>query len=141
VQAKIHPGARIAVAVGSRGIANIATIVQTAVTTLRRYGAEPFIVPAMGSHGGATPEGQRSLLESLGVTTEAMGAPIVSSLAVDQLGTLANGLPVHIDREAHNLPMASLSSIASNLIPILPPLLKVAWPRCWPLAWASTPEP
>jgi hypothetical protein len=102
VQAKIQPGARIAVAVGSRGIANIAAIVQTAVTTLRRYGAKPFIVPAMGSHGGATPEGQRSLLESLGVTAEAMGAPIVSSLAVDQLGTLANGLPVHIDREAHN---------------------------------------
>ncbi len=102
VQAKIPSGARIAVAVGSRGIANIATIVQAAVATLRRYGAEPFIVPAMGSHGGATPEGQRAVLETLGVTEEAMGAPVISSLVVDQLGTLPNGLPVHIDREAHN---------------------------------------
>ena len=98
---KVVPGARIAIAVGSRGIANIALIVRTVVSVLRRHGAEPFIVPAMGSHGGATPEGQLEVLTSLGVTQESVGAPIVSSLDVDQLGTLPNGLPVYIDRAAH----------------------------------------
>lgn len=98
---KMRPGARIAIAVGSRGIANIALIVQTLVAALKRQGAEPFIVPAMGSHGGATPEGQHEVLTSLGVTQEYIGAPIVSSLDVDQLGELPNGLPVYIDRAAH----------------------------------------
>lgn len=98
---KMRPGARIAIAVGSRGIANIALIVQTLVAILKRQGAEPFIVPAMGSHGGATPEGQLEVLTSLGVTSEYVGAPTVSSLDVDQLGELPNGLPVYIDRAAH----------------------------------------
>src|SRR5207244_13297045 len=60
-----------------------------------------FIVPAMGSHGGATTEGQREVLSSLGVTEEYVNAPIISSLEVDKLGTLPNGLPVHIDRTAN----------------------------------------
>jgi hypothetical protein len=98
---KIRPGARIAIAVGSRGIAEIASIVRTLVAALHRYGAEPFIVPAMGSHGGAIPEGQLEVLSSLGVTEEFVDAPIVSSLEVDILGTLPNGLPVHIDRAAN----------------------------------------
>ncbi|HZO74590.1 MAG TPA: lactate racemase domain-containing protein [Ktedonobacteraceae bacterium] len=97
----IHSGARIAIAVGSRGIADIALIVRALVATLRHYGAEPFIVPAMGSHGGATAEGQRMILESLGVTETFVGAPIISSLDVDVLGTLSNGMPIHIDRMAH----------------------------------------
>jgi Lactate racemase N-terminal domain len=101
VAAQITPGARIAVAVGSRGIANIALIVRTLVTKLRGYGAEPFIVPAMGSHGGATAEGQVEVLTSLGVTPEYIGAPIISSFEVDQLGVLSNGLPVYIDRAAN----------------------------------------
>ncbi|GAC1479910.1 MAG: lactate racemase domain-containing protein [Ktedonobacteraceae bacterium] len=99
---KIAPGARIAIAVGSRGIANIALIVQTLVAALKRRGARPFIVPAMGSHGGATPEGQIEVLSSLGVTQEYVGAPIISSLDVDPLGSLPSGLPVYIDRAAHN---------------------------------------
>jgi hypothetical protein len=98
---KIQPGARIAIAVGSRGVAEIAKIVRTLVATLRRYGAEPFIVPAMGSHGGATPEGQREVLSSLGVTEEYIEAPILSSLEVDMLGKLPDGLPVYIDRAAN----------------------------------------
>lgn len=98
---KLQPGARIALAVGSRGIADIAPIVRATVAALRRYGAEPFIIPAMGSHGGATAEGQHEVLSSLGVTEEYSGAPIISSLDVDQLGTLSNGLPIYIDRAAH----------------------------------------
>jgi hypothetical protein len=98
---ELPSGARIAIAVGSRGIANIDTIVRTLVAALRSHGADPFIVPAMGSHGGATAEGQRAVLTSLGVTEANVGAPIISSLDVDQLGELACGLPVYIDRVAH----------------------------------------
>ncbi len=101
IAAQITPDARIAIAVGSRGIANIALIIRTLVARLRDYGADPFIVPAMGSHGGATAEGQVEVLTSLGVTQEYIGAPIVSSFEVDQLGTLSNGLPVYIDRAAN----------------------------------------
>lgn len=101
LKTKITPGARIAIAIGSRGIANIALITRTLVAAFKRYGAQPFVVPAMGSHGGATAEGQRSVLESLGVTEAYIEAPIVSSLDVDQLGSLPNGLPVYLDRAAH----------------------------------------
>jgi Lactate racemase N-terminal domain len=99
-EAKIQPGARIAITVGSRGIAEIASIVRALVARLRDYGAVPFIIPAMGSHGRATPEGQQEVLTSLGVTEEFVAAPIISSLDVDVLGTLPNGMPVHIDRAA-----------------------------------------
>ncbi|QBD77831.1 DUF2088 domain-containing protein [Ktedonosporobacter rubrisoli] len=98
---KIRPGARIAIATGSRGIANIAEIIRTLVVTLRRYGADPFVIPAMGSHGGATAEGQRAVLASLDITEASVGAPIISSLEVDVLGKLPAGLPVYIDRVAH----------------------------------------
>ncbi len=101
VAALIRPGARIAIAVGSRGIADISITVRALVATLRRYGAEPLIIPAMGSHGGGTAEGQREVLESLGVTEAFVGAPIISSLDVDVLGTLPNGMPMHIDRVAN----------------------------------------
>ncbi len=101
VATQITPGARIAIGVGSRGIANIALIIRELVATLRHYRATPFIFPAMGSHGGATPEGQIEMLTSLGVTEEYIGAPVVSSLEVDQLGSLPNGLPIYIDRAAH----------------------------------------
>jgi hypothetical protein len=101
VAEQIQPGQRIAIAVGSRGVAEIATIVRSLVAALRGYGAAPFIVPAMGSHGGATAEGQQEVLHSLGVTEAYVGAPIISSLEVDVLGTLPNGLPVHIDRTAN----------------------------------------
>ena len=101
VATRITPGTRIAIGVGSRGVANIALIIRTLVTTLRGYGADPFVFPAMGSHGGATSEGQLEVLTSLGVTEEYIGAPIISSLEVDQLGSLPNGLPIYIDRAAH----------------------------------------
>jgi len=87
-------GKRIAVAVGSRGIAEIGTIVRTLVGWLRAQGAAPFIVPAMGSHGGATPEGQRELLRGYGIEERLVGAPVVSSLEVVELENdgLANRL-------------------------------------------------
>ena len=101
VATRITPGARIAIGVGSRGVANISLIIRTLVSSLRSYGAVPFVFPAMGSHGGATPAGQVEVLTSLGVTEAYIGAPIVSSLEVDQLGSLPNGLPVYIDRAAN----------------------------------------
>jgi len=97
---KIRKGHRIAVTAGSRGIANIADILATVVEEIRKAGAEPFLVPAMGSHGGATPEGQVEVLRSLGVTEERVGAPIMSSMEVDPVGELEGGVTVYLDRHA-----------------------------------------
>jgi hypothetical protein len=97
---QVRPGARIAITVGSRGIAEIAAIVRATVAEVRRRGGEPFIVPAMGSHGGATAAGQAEVLAGLGVTEESAGCPIVSSMEVVALGKLENGLTVFIDRQA-----------------------------------------
>ena len=96
----IKPGWSIAVTAGSRGIAHYAEILATVVEEVKRAGGEPFLVPAMGSHGGATPEGQLGVLRSLGITPETVGAPIRSSMEVDEVGRLGNGAPVYIDRNA-----------------------------------------
>ncbi len=96
----LRPGARVAVTVGSRGIHRIAEMVAAVVAEVQAAGASPFIVPAMGSHGGATAEGQRDLLAGYGITPEAVGAPVVSSMEVVQLGTTPGGLPVFCDRQA-----------------------------------------
>lgn len=98
---RVSGGMRIAVAVGSRGIANIAAIARATVTELKRRGAKPFIVPAMGSHGGATAEGQKQVLANLGVTEDSVGCPVVSSMEVVQVGQLDNGLPILFDRHAY----------------------------------------
>src|SRR5262245_34613898 len=87
LRAHIKPGARIAVGVGSRGISNLSTIVATVLENLRAVGAQPFIMPAMGSHGGATPDGQRAILSDYGITEPAMGVPIQASLETRQVGT------------------------------------------------------
>ncbi len=100
VRARIKPGSRIAVGVGSRGIAHLAEIVLAVLDNLRAAGAQPFIIPAMGSHGGATPEGQVEILASYGITEAAMGAPIRGSLEVRQVGTSEGGLPVFCSVEA-----------------------------------------
>jgi hypothetical protein len=97
---RLRPGARIAVTVGSRGIAQLPAIVGAAVATLRELGAEPFVVPAMGSHGGATAEGQREVLEGYGVTAAAVGAPILATMDVVEVGRTAAGVPVYTDRHA-----------------------------------------
>ncbi|MEW9671440.1 lactate racemase domain-containing protein [Ammoniphilus sp. 3BR4] len=97
---KVKPGMRIAITAGSRGIANIAEIVRATVNEFKKLEASPFIVPTMGSHGGATAEGQVEVLESLGITESFCGAPIVSSMEVVQVGETKDGMPVHIDRNA-----------------------------------------
>ena len=85
---RVFPGMRIAVAAGSRGISNYAVIVGEAVRQLQQMGAKVFIVPAMGSHGGATAKGQREVLAGYGITEETMGVPICSSMEAVILGQL-----------------------------------------------------
>lgn len=97
---RLKPGAAVAVGVGSRGIANIAVIVREVLEGLRARGCRPFIVPAMGSHGGATAEGQAGILASYGITEDAMGAPVKATMEVVQLGSLDNGYPIYFDRFA-----------------------------------------
>lgn len=96
----IKPGQQVAIAVGSRGVANIADFTRVTIDAIKSAGAHPFIVPCMGSHGGATAEGQIEVLNHLGVTEEAMGAPIRSSMEVIKLDELPNGLPVYCDKIA-----------------------------------------
>lgn len=95
----VRPGESIAVAVGSRGVADQAAVVARLVASLRAAGAEPFIVPAMGSHGGATAEGQAALLAGMGVSERTAGAPVRSGMEVERIGA-AGGLPVLVDRLA-----------------------------------------
>ncbi len=97
---QIRPGQQVAIAAGSRGVANIALTVRTVVDAVKEAGAHPFIVPAMGSHGGATAEGQKEVLRHLGIDEATMGAPIRSSMEVVKLAELENGLPVYADKHA-----------------------------------------
>lgn len=93
----VRPRGRIAITAGSRGIANIVRITKAAGDWLRENGAEPFLVPCMGSHNGATAEGQRAMIESLGLTESATGMEIRSSMEVVKIGTVASG-DVWMDR-------------------------------------------
>ncbi|MBH8607641.1 lactate racemase domain-containing protein [Thermoactinomyces sp. CICC 10521] len=101
VLTKIAPGNRVAIAVGSRGIADLPILVREVAAAIKSVGGRPFIVPAMGSHGGATAEGQIDVLKQLGVTEPSVGAPIHSSMEVVEIGKLANGLPIYIDKYAY----------------------------------------
>jgi hypothetical protein len=94
LQEKIKPGMKIALGVGSRGITNLKEIVKATLGVLIQAGARPFIVPAMGSHGGATAAGQIEMLASYGVTTESMGVPIEAGMEVRKIGTAFDGLDV-----------------------------------------------
>ncbi|MFO8114772.1 MAG: DUF362 domain-containing protein [Halorubrum sp.] len=97
----VPDGGEVAVGAGSRGIANLPAIVAGVVGAIRDAGYDPFVFPAMGSHGGATAEGQREMLESLGVTPEAIGCEIRSSMEVVQIGeTRDRGVPVYADAHA-----------------------------------------
>lgn len=109
VRATIRPGQRVCLAVGSRGIAQVAKIVRAVVREVKALGAEPFIIPAMGSHGGATPEGQLRVLADYNITPETMGVPIISSLETDQVGVALGRMPVFCSRDA---------SAADAIIPI-----------------------
>jgi len=97
---KVRPGQSVAISAGSRGLANYAVILKTIVEHLKALGANPFIVPAMGSHGGATAEGQRAVVESYGVTEQFVGCPIRSSMETVVVCRTAEGFPVHFDRHA-----------------------------------------
>jgi hypothetical protein len=92
--------ARIAVAVGSRGIANLQAIVAGVLEQLKAAGAEPFIIPAMGSHGGATPEGQRELLAEYGITEAQMKVPIRAAMEAERIGATSDGVDVFFSAEA-----------------------------------------
>ncbi|MCK4536153.1 MAG: hypothetical protein KAT93_04020 [Desulfuromonadales bacterium] len=96
----ISAGDTVAVAVGSRGINNLAQMVKVVCRKLLSIGADPFVIPAMGSHGGATPEGQRAILEQLGVTEDLVGVPIRSSMDVVQIATLYGEVPVYFSSDA-----------------------------------------
>lgn len=98
---KIQPGMEIAITAGSRGIANVAVITKAIVDYVKSRGATPFLVPAMGSHGGATAEGQLEVLASYDMTPETMGCEIRSSMEVVELGTSDTGLPVYMDKNAY----------------------------------------
>jgi hypothetical protein len=100
LEERIRPGQRIAITAGSRGINNIAEILKAAVECVKSVGGQPFIVPAMGSHGGATAEGQAELLATFGITEERMGCPVLSSMEVVELGRTERGTPVYLDRNA-----------------------------------------
>jgi len=97
---RIKKGSRIAITAGSRGIANIDLIYKQIILRLKQLQADPFIIPAMGSHGGGTAEGQLDVLKSLNITEKSMGAPIVSSMEVVEIGTSSHGFPVLVDKTA-----------------------------------------
>jgi hypothetical protein len=96
----IEPGMRIAITGGSRGIANIDRILRQLIQVLKSYAAKPFIIPAMGSHGGGTAEGQQEVLKSLNITEDSVGAPIISSMEVAEIGRSSFGFPVLVDKNA-----------------------------------------
>jgi hypothetical protein len=98
--ARLGGGRRVAITAGSRGINRIPEILAAVVQQVRSYGGDPFIVPAMGSHGRATADGQVELLVGLGVTEQSVGAPILAAMDVVELGRLPNGMPVYMDRIA-----------------------------------------
>jgi hypothetical protein len=97
---RIKPGMQIGITVGSRGINNLALIIKCVIEEVRKRGGIPFILAAMGSHGGATTEGQKKVIRNYGITEETMGVPIKSSMDVVELGRLENGLPVYFDKAA-----------------------------------------
>ena len=96
----VTPGMTVAVGAGSRGLTDRVGLLRGTVSGLRELGAEPFVVPAMGSHGGATAEGQRAMLESLGMTEEAIGAEIRATMDTVEVARTATGMPLYLDRHA-----------------------------------------
>lgn len=99
-QTRLRPGSRVAIGVGSRGIANIATVVRAVVAFWKDAGMHPFLFPAMGSHGAATAEGQADVLAHYGIIEETVGCPVVSSLEVVSLGHTPDGIETFMDRNA-----------------------------------------
>lgn len=100
IEGRLRAGMSVAVTVGSRGIANLVPLISAVTAFLRSHGAEPIIVPSMGSHGGASPEGQLAVLKGLGITPETVNAPIRAGVEGRQVDTLPDGTPVMVDQEA-----------------------------------------
>jgi len=98
LRGRIAPGARVAITAGSRGVANIPALLRGLVSAVRDCGGKPFLLAAMGSHGGGTAMGQRAMLATLGITEDSVGAPIVSDMDVAAVGTTASGVPVSCDK-------------------------------------------
>jgi len=98
---KIRRGDKVAVGVGSRGIDKLEEVVRAVVNLLKEIGAKPFIVPAMGSHGGATAEGQRQVLAAYGITEEKLGVPIISCMEVVEVGRTPEGVPIYFDKMSY----------------------------------------
>jgi hypothetical protein len=96
----VKQGWSVAITAGSRGISNMASILKTIVGAVRSAGGEPFIFPAMGSHGGATAKGQSHMLEGMGITEASIGAPVKSSMETVVIGEAPNGRPVYMDKLA-----------------------------------------
>jgi hypothetical protein len=97
---RLKPDASVAITAGSRGIADIPLVIRTVAEEVRAAGGKPFVVPAMGSHGGATPDGQRHVLAEYGITEQTVGAPIRASMDTVELGRLPNGARVVFDATA-----------------------------------------
>lgn len=102
LQDRIERGQSVAIAVGSRGIASLPPMVDAVVRYVKAVGGAPVVVPAMGSHGGGTAEGQVDVLSRLGITESAVGCPIASSMETEMIGLSSDGVPVHFDRTALN---------------------------------------
>lgn len=98
--ADVRPGMTVAVGGGSRGLSGRVELLRGTIAALCDLGAEPFVVPAMGSHGGGTAQGQREMLESLGVTEDSVGAPIRSSMTTIEIARTATGMPLYLDEFA-----------------------------------------
>lgn len=101
IAGSLHPGMRVAITAGSRGISGYQEILRGIVSFVKEMGADPFIIPAMGSHGGASASGQLRILESLGITEDTVGAPIRATMEVSHLADLPDGTPVYIDKFAY----------------------------------------
>src|SRR3954453_22122089 len=98
---RLKPGARVAIGVGSRGINNIAKIVHATVQFWKEQGMQPFLFPAMGSHGAASAAGQATVLANYGITESSMGCPVISQLEVVSVGNTADGIEAFMDRAAY----------------------------------------
>jgi len=96
----LSPGSKVAIGVGSRGISNLTVVVRAIATRLKEAGYYPFVTPAMGSHGGATAEGQTEVLRLRGITEESVGVPVRATMDVTPMGEV-NGIPLFLDRLAH----------------------------------------
>ncbi len=102
IKEKIKPGAKIAIGAGSRGVANLPVLVKATVDWVRSVGGEPFVMPTMGSHGGATAEGQADMLDTLGVNENTVGAPIVSNMTTRVVDNVDNNYDVHVAEDIMN---------------------------------------